>query len=289
MRKAVWRPLGWAVLIGSLFSGSFAQVSGADAQPRHWEVRYQIPQGLNPFYAFPSGCIVDTESVQVVYEPSRQPLQRVESNPGRGEFCLRTGRILFGVEDAGARVAITFLATPKRALVLTPVNESALDYLSKAAQAILERELSRRGYALVSWQEVRPLFAERKLTPDWLLHAAKCDTVSELPELAQAIGFDILVMSAVGTQSRAEIRYQPRPPRDPHRREPERRTPDEYEAVRVYNLFVDCAIVLYDGDSGRALLRRSLHDSWAHPSSRRAREIMLERLIQTAFRDYFGD
>lgn len=273
-------------LVWSMLGFIMAQKGTLAAQPRLWEVSYQIPGGINPLFTFPPGCNVDPVSVRVVYEQTRQPFQQVEMGPQRGEFCLRRNRVLFSVDDAGAKVRISFAATPKRALVATPVNLSSLTYLSDKAREEIERELTRRGYELIPWLEARPAFLEHKISPDWLLQATKCDTVPEIAELAQEIGFDLLVVAAVSTLTREEISRVPVVRRDPHRC-----PPDEYkEPLRIYNIYVDCTLALYDGATGRALMKRTQSDNAPHPGGARdTRRTLLQRLIQTAFRNYFED
>ncbi len=285
------RIIGWLIfagLTGTLWALAMAQENraplAAARQPREWRLRFQIPRVANPLYYFPPGCVVDTATVQVIDEVSQHGFRQVDEHPQRGEFCLRSNRIVFSPADSGKAVVITFRATSKRVLVLTPVNLSPLAYLSETARQQIEQELTHRGYELIPESEAVAILSERRISPDWLLLAAHRDTVPKVAELAKAMGFDMLVVVAVKSHTNRERRYELIV-----RRDPDGRTRDvETYPYWLYETRTDCDLVLYDGATGRVLMRRSLSDK-EFDRGRKLRKRMLTNLIQTAFRDFFRD
>jgi nucleotide-binding universal stress UspA family protein len=277
----------FAFLLGVTLGISIAQPT----TERRYEVVFAIPTKGEPIFRFPAGLTVALESVQVAYDKNRQPLQQVETEPKQGEYALQSGRVIFSQSDRRARVRIVFKATPKRAMVLPAVSESPLPYLAEAAQEYLNRELTSRGYELIPWEEARSHFMERKLTPDWLLTRAETGSVSEVAEVARAIGADLVVLASIGSRTRQETNWVPvvRERRDRKDRG-ERNTEVVIEPMTDTRVFMGCRLVVYDGDTGRVLINRELQDDTTQIRGgyRATRKSLLQKLIATAFRETLG-
>jgi hypothetical protein len=278
-----------AFLLGELLEFSPAQ--NATPLERHYEVVFSVPTKGDPAFGFPAGLSVALESVQVTYDKTGQPLQRVETEPKRGEYAVRATRVVFSSGDKKAKLRIAFRATPKRAIVLPAISESPLPYLAEAAQEYLSRELTLRGYELIPWEEARPHFMERKLTSDWLLENAEAGGSLELAEVARTLSADLVALAAVGSWTRQETSWVPvvRERRD-RKDKKERTTEVVIEPMTDTRVFAGCRLVVYDGATGRVIIKRELKDDTTRTMGgyRATRKSLLQKLITTAFREVLG-
>jgi hypothetical protein len=278
-----------AFLLGGLLE--FGPAQNASSLERHYEVVFSVPTKGDVAFGFPAGLSVALESVQVTYDKTGQPLQRVETEPKRGEYALRATRVVFSRDDKKAKLRIAFRATPKRAIVLPAISESPLPYLAEAAQEYLSRELTSRGYELISWEEARPHFMERKLTSDWLLENAEAGGSLELAEVARTLGADLVALAAVGSWTRQETNWVPvvRERRD-RKNQGERTREVVIEPMTDTRVFAGCRLVVYDGATGRVIIKRDLKDDTIRIMGgyRATRKSLLQKLIATAFREALG-
>jgi|GEM_PF-1785144 len=282
-----WIPLAF------LLSGWLETAPSQNATPleRRYEVVFSVPSKGDPAFGFPAGLNVAVESVQVTYDKTRQPLQRVETEPKQGEYAVRATRVVFSNGDRKAKLRIAFMATPKRAIVMPAISETPLPYLAEAAQEYLSRELTARGYELISWEEARPHFMERKLTSDWLLVSAEAGGSIELAEVARRLGADLVALAAVGSWTRQETNWVPvvRERRD-RKDKGERTTEVVIEPMTDTRVFTGCRLVVYDGTTGRVMIKRELKDDTTRliGGYRATRKSLLQKLIATALRETLG-